>query len=417
MNKHLFVRFDHFLNPRRMAYAWITGAALWAAWLISVILGPGNMDLANQVIGTDYLQFHTAGLAVRQGDSQKLYDFDYQARLELQIAGPELVNFHAFITPPFLAYIFVPLSYLTYPMSFFLWSIFGLFCLYLSLRWLTVNNPNKVLLWSLTFFPVFAAISFGQNSLLSLLILTMTFILWRKRLPFLAGLAISFILYKPQLVLGVGLLWLLEWRRDWKAILGLVSGAIGLVVISIVTMPEASKAYLELSRGAISSMLSWEQFPRWHAHTWRAFWYLLLPNNLSLAEILGIFFSISSVVFFLLFWKKFRNENMLIFAAAVCLTLWVSPHTMVYDWAIMLIPAVILWEGQADLRHVWKTLFTALWIALFLGGSLTVAQLKILPIAMQISLPTFGLASVLAYKTLMNQPALHANQVKDHDAK
>lgn len=398
-------RFNHFLNPRRMAYAWFTGGVLWFAWLLSISLGPGNMDLAKQVVGTDYLQFHTAGMTVRLGDSARLYDFEYQARLELEIAGPELVNFHAFITPPFFAYLFVPLSYLPYPLSFAVWSIFGLACLYISLRWVNANQPVKALLWSLTFFPIFATISFGQNSLLSLLILALTYVLWRKRFLLAAGLASSLILYKPQLVLGVGLLWLLEWRRDWKALFGLASGAAGLIALSFLSMPEASKAYLEISRTMLSSLLSREQFPLWHAHTWRAFWYLLFPGQLSIAEIFGLAFSIAGLAFFFMFWRKHRNEDSLLYAVAVCLTLWVSPHAMIYDWAVLLIPAVMLWEIYTPLRHTWKPLFAFLWIITFLSGPLTVAQIKILPVAIQISLPALGIVAAFVLKTLWQSPS------------
>jgi hypothetical protein len=400
MSAFLF-RLDHLLNPRRTAYAWITAAALWLTWLLSVSLGPGNMDLAKQVVGTDYLQFHAAGMTVRLGDSSKLYDFDYQARLELEIIGPELVNFHAFITPPFFAYIFVPLSYLAYPHSFILWSILSLTGLYLSLRLLTGEPNLKPLLWSLSFFPVFASISFGQNSLLSVLLFTLSYVCWRKRLPFLAGLIISLLLYKPQLVLGIGLLWLLEYRRDWKALLGLASGALGLVAFSIITMPAASLAFLNLSRTALSSMMSWEQFPLWHAHTWRAFWFLLFPDSLTLAEILGLIFSLVGVIAFLLVWKKYRNEQSLLFAAALLLTLWVSPHAMVYDWAILIIPAVLLWQNN-DLRPIRKPLYALLWTALLLSGPLTVAQLRFLPVAVQISLPIYGIIIAVMIKQLMH---------------
>ena len=395
------VSLDRLLNPKRMAYAWITGSALWLAWLLSISLGPGNMDLADQVIGTDYLQFHAAGLTVRLGDSSQLYDFDYQSELEIQVAGPELVNFHAFITPPFFAYLFVPLSFLPYPLSFAIWSTFGIICLYLSLRLLRTHHPLEAFLVSLTFFPVFATISFGQNSLLSLFLFALAYACWRKRLPFLSGLIASLLLYKPQLVLGISLLWLLELRRDWKALLGLAVGGMGLVTLCILTMPEASLAYLEFSRTSLSSMLSWEQFPIWHAHTWRAFWYLLFPGHLSLAEVLSLIVSFIGVVAFGFLWKKHRADKDILYAMAICLTLWVSPHAMIYDWAILIIPALILWQNVPTLRPIRKSLYALVWIALFLSGPLTVGQLKIIPIAIQVSLPVYALVMAIIFLSLM----------------
>jgi hypothetical protein len=65
---------DHVLNPRRLTYALIAGGVLWFAWMISILFGPGNMDLAGQVVGTDYLQFYSAGVTLRQDQSANLYD-------------------------------------------------------------------------------------------------------------------------------------------------------------------------------------------------------------------------------------------------------------------------------------------------------------------------------------------------------
>ncbi len=124
-----WMKLDRFLTNRRLSYAWIAGGILWFAWILSSLLGPGNMDLAGQVVGTDYLQFYTAGVTLRQGLSSELYSFSDQSQLQQAIAGPNLTSFHAFITPPFLAWLFVPLSLLPYIWSFIVWSILGLYFL------------------------------------------------------------------------------------------------------------------------------------------------------------------------------------------------------------------------------------------------------------------------------------------------
>lgn len=93
---------DRLLTHRRLNYAIIAGAVLWFAWMVSILLGPGNMDLAGNVIGTDYIQFYSAGTTLREGQSASLYNPSYQSKLELAIAGPGLTNYHAFITLLFL---------------------------------------------------------------------------------------------------------------------------------------------------------------------------------------------------------------------------------------------------------------------------------------------------------------------------
>jgi len=215
---------DRRLNPTRLAYAWLVGGALWFAWFLSLLLGAGKFDLAEQVMGGDYLQFYAAGTTLQRGEGARLYDFEYQKKLEHEIAGKTFDGYRAFITPPFFAWVFVPLSLLPYIWSFTIWSLLGLSCLWLSLHWMDAAQPRRWFGWALTWFPVFASISFGQNGLLSLGVLSLTYLLWCRKQPFLAGLVCSLVLYKPQLALGVGFLWLLEWRRDWHALAGLAVG-------------------------------------------------------------------------------------------------------------------------------------------------------------------------------------------------
>lgn len=397
-----WMRFDHFLNPRRLTYAWITGGILWAAWLLSTILGPGNMDLAGQVIGTDYLQFYAAGTTIRLGYSQELYNFEYQAKLEQSIAGPGLTSFHAFLTPPFLAWLYAPLTYLSYSWSFIVWSLLSLLFLWVSIKLLSYKQPGKASLWSLTWFPIFATISFGQNSLLSLLLFSLTYWLWQKNKYFTAGIMSSLLLFKPQMLLGVGLLWLLEWRQSWKSLLGLVIGGSVLAGMCFWLQPDASRAYVDLVRNFLPGMIYQEQFPLWHMHSLRGFWALLLPGQESIVEILSIILSILAVVVYIPFWRRYRHNKKLIFAGAILLTIWITPHAMIYDWSILLIPAIVLWQDFPDAKPLWKSSFALIWLATFLSGPLTVLQLKLLPVALQISLPVFLIAIISIYISLFN---------------
>jgi len=393
--------FDRGLTSTRLSYAWLAGGAMWLGWLLSLLLGAGKFDLAGQVAGTDYLQFYAAGSTLQIGEGARLYDFEYQKKLEWDIVGKTFGGHHAFITPPFFAWVFVPLSLLPYMWSFAIWSLFGLACLLLSLHWIDAARPWRRFGWALVWFPVFASISFGQNSLLSLGILSLTCFLWCRDRRFLAGLACSLVLYKPQLAFGVGFLWLLEWRRDWQALAGLAVGGALLAGLSFGLLPESSRTYMDLSLKVLPGILRQEGFPLWHAHTPRAFWLLLMPGNPVLSEALAIVSTVVGMVVFLLFWKRMRNEPALLFAGAICLTLWITPHAMIYDWTILLIPAILFWEKRPDRRGLWKVLFTLIWVATLLSGPLTFAQSKILPIAVQVSIPVLTFALYNAYRNLV----------------
>jgi alpha-1,2-mannosyltransferase len=395
---------QRFLNKKRLAYAWLLGGALWAGWLLSMLLGSGQVDMAGQAVGTDYVQFYAAGYTLRLGQSAQLYDVQYQLQLEQHIIGPRLTSYHAFITPPFLAWLFVPLAALPYLPSFALWSLLGLASLWLCLRALGVENPWRAFAWSLTWFPIFATISYGQNSLLSLGLLCLTYWLWRKDRLWAAGLACSLLMYKPQLIIGVGLLWLLEWRKYLPALLGLAVGSGVLAFLCFWRLPAASWAYVTFARTVLPDLTSWQDFPIWHLHTVRGFWQLLLPHYHGLADALYGVIAAGGLAGFVLFWRKRRDQHALLFAGAICLTLWVSPHAMIYDWAVLLIPAIVLWQYAPQYRQDWKVLYALIWVVTLVSGPLTYAQLHWLPFALQISVPIL-LAAIYAAYRLLRRPS------------
>jgi hypothetical protein len=93
-----------------------------------------------------------------------------------------------------------------------------------------------------------------------------------------------------------------------------------------------------------------------------------------------------------------RRQPAALFAGAICATLWISPHAMIYDWAILLAPAVLLWEALPAQRAEWQWLYALIWLVTFVGGPLTLAQLRWLPGALQISVPVFLYVMCRAYR-------------------
>lgn len=379
-------RVQRFLTPQRLTYAFLAGGALWLGWLLSVLLGPGYVDLAGQPIGTDYVQFYAAGQTLLWGESPRLYDLEFQSQVEQSIIGPDLASYHAFITPPFFAWLFVPLAALPYSVSFAAWSVLGLFLLWGSVYLLNPESSTRPFLWALTWFPVFASVSFGQNALLSLFLLTSTYALWQRDRRFLAGLTLGLLLYKPQLTLGLGLLWLLRWREDGPALAGFAVSGLGLAALSFGLLPDASWAYVAFVRDVLPDLPAWQEFPIWHLHTVRGFWRMLLPFN-TVADVLAWLFAAVGIFAFWNLVVKNRLEKPLAFAAAICLTFWITPHAMIYDWAVLLIPVVLFWQSLPAWHTELRTLYALVWLATFLSGPLTLLQWRALSFAIQVSVP------------------------------
>lgn len=398
---------NRFLTPQRVRYAGPLGGVVWVAWLLSILLGAGARDSVGQVVGADYLQFYAAGSTLLRGESAKLYDLEYQQALEEAVAGGVLEGHHWFLNPPFFAAPFALLAMLPYEWSFFAWSVVSVSALVAGLRLLGEAQPYRRAFWSLAFFPVFAAISFGQNSLISFAILCLTYFLWRRREVFAAGLVCSVALYKPQLIMGVVLLWLLDWRRDWKALCGLVLGATGLACVSFLLMPAASEKYVEFACSALPRMMAHDGFPIWHAASLRSFFFMLLPGAIFLGECLGLLISAGALVLFVKLWSQQHDKPALTFSAAICLTLLVTPHAMIYEWSLLLIPALLLWSALPELRPLWRALFAVLWLSACVSGPIAYGMQRHMPLALQVGVAAFVLVLLAARR------ALHGEATRD----
>jgi alpha-1,2-mannosyltransferase len=398
-----------------MSYAWFAGGALWIVWILSLVLGPGRMDLFGQAIGTDYIQFYAAGRTLLNGEGDQLYDFSYQLQLEQDIAGPDFDSFHAFITPPFLALLYSPLSALSYEWSFVVWSSLGIACLYFSLRLLDPGGRKSQVIWALSWFPVFAAVSFGQNSLLSLAILSVTYALWKRERHLLSGIVCSLLFYKPQLILGVGFLWLLDWRQSYKSLIGLILGGLGLTTMSIMLLPAASKEYAKFAFETLPTLSSFQGFPIWHSQTLRDAWLLLLPGTRPIANVFHILISLVGLVLFYRLRKFHADQNPLLFAMAICLTVLITPHAMIYDWAILIIPSLLLWEYRPTDRDQLRVLYALIWVVTFVTTQLTRGQLSLFSRALQVSVPVYVFALINLGQILRSSGSVEGPTEFDHD--
>jgi len=398
-----FPSFQRYLTARRQRYAFVLGSAMWMSWLVSVVAGPGRFDLAGHPIGADFLQFYAAGETVRRGFSSRLYELPFQWELQRQIIGPELTQVYAFITPPHLAWLYVPLSALPYELSYALWCLVGLACLVCAMSLLDAVGKRPVL-WSLTSYVVFASISYGQNSLLSLMILSLTYWCWRRGYSSATGLVLSLVMYKPQLALGVAILWLLD--RDWRGLLSLALGTSLIVIASLVWLPEASVAYLAFARTVLADLPHWHEFPLWNLHTVRGFWQLLLPTTPTLADVLTISCALAGLAGFVMIWRRFRRQKRLLFAFSICLTWWLTPHAMIYDLAILLIPGALLWLDRPSWRASLVAVFGFAWLATLLSPLFTLFQQKLMPFALQISVPVLVYSMIWLWRRLQAIPVV-----------
>jgi alpha-1,2-mannosyltransferase len=391
----------------RVVLAKVAAALLWLAWLISIAVSGFTKDFEEKPVGADHLAFYSAAKLIDEGRGLLIYDNDFQKGYQPTLVDSPGPFLDAYRNPPFYALLYLPTSRLPYLASYWIWTAAALAMLWLGLGWLQSQNRTGAFLTALTFYPVFAVISFGQNSLLSFGLFCLTFRLMESRRLLLAGLAAGMLLYKPQLLSGLGLWWLFNARQYWKCLLGLALVGIFWAIVSVLFVPAETRLFLE----RLPEIAAYDAFMFWNMHNARAFGTLIAFDDKSIGNIVGLVASLVGIACFVLFWRRHRENVPLMFGSAVFLTLWASPHTMIYEWSLAIIPAVLLWDRCADKRGEWLVLFAASWIAFFISTPIARGLFQLTERgethagwAIQVSVPVVGWVGLRTMRILNAQP-------------
>src|SRR5262249_43774021 len=154
----------------------------------------------------------------------------------------------------------VPFSYFRYPVAFSCWLSANLIMLVLTLWLLRAELQRVQALWkwlpvalSVGFIPLSVALMQGQDSILLLLLTTLSFIAIEQRQEMLAGLVIGLAVFRFPITLPIAALFFL-WRR-WRFSLGFAFSALTCLLGSLaIAGIEGLKQYWELLRGMSSSL-------------------------------------------------------------------------------------------------------------------------------------------------------------------
>jgi hypothetical protein len=404
---------------------WQGGGALLTLVLTFTI---GNVFMSpdkavnSQMLGHDFLAFYTAGTFARLGKFDLLYDLGAVREAEHSVARKNDLeigkSFGPFWNPPFYAWLFAPLSALPYEQALTLWTLINLTCLAIAVILLIRMLPaivarpppmNKLSQgkapapvefkrnwrnWALVpllicvSMPFVQAISHGQNTFMSLMLLTLVVTAWRKQMPIAAGLACGLLFYKPQLAAVVAGMLVLSLGLRVCLGLGFMAGTWLLIMAR--TMPDALGNYLARLPLNLRYMQI-EQAYLWERHvTLKAFWRLLLQGR-DAGEIGGLvwlltFASVCVIAMGLIgAWWRTRKPGIddvwtcetrsaardrLIGATIVAMPL-LMPFYFDYDLLLLAVPAILL-AGEISTLPPGATLdrlhrmLVGTWIALYL---------------------------------------------------
>jgi alpha-1,2-mannosyltransferase len=402
------------LRPRLWVGA-VVGVVPWAVWLGSLAIGGWYKDAEGTLIGADHLAFYAAAHLIRDGQPERMYDYRdlNDSGYQRNLIGWEWNGFEAFRNPPFYALLYLPTAGVSFYASCLIWMALGVGLLALSIWLLRPQRPVRVFLWSLAFYPVFATTSFGQNTLISLAIFSGAYRLLETDRRFAAGFVAGLLWFKPQLLLGLFIWWAFAPRRYFRCWLGV--GAMGAILAALCwgVVPEASRAFVK----NLPTIVGYHGFGLWNVHTPKVFFWLLLRRwseanasedsqsfelVIAINQVLALAITGISVAIAWRIVKRSHASVAAMFPVAVYLSLWASPHTLIYEWALLIAAGVVLWKRYPNHRDAWLCLFLLAWAGLTISTTFAYVQIRFLdwPCVVQISIPILGVVGWLGAREL-----------------
>jgi hypothetical protein len=301
----------------------------------------------------DFAAFYGAAVVVREGNSQSLYDYQLQARVQQRyVARPNPLPYYH---PPFELLAFIPLTLLPYLAAYFAWAVLSV--LLLAASW----QEQWLLVW-VSVVPVMVTLVQGQDSLLLLFLYALALRAFQNHRPFLAGGLLALGLFKFHLVLPFVLVLLL--RKQTRGVRGFAAVAVLLVFLSLgMVGSRGGVSYagflLQMNQGAFDPAGA----ELWGIHAEmmpnaRGLLFTLaagLPRGVGLG--LLALLSLAALLAAAWAWRPGKtsdqSEKGLQFSVALVATLMVSYHLHLHDLILFILPAIFLVESSPLLQHRW----------------------------------------------------------------
>jgi hypothetical protein len=375
-----------FLTPRR----------IWSYPLISLVVlaalaaydGVSGTGLISDRFGGDFLSFYTGGAFVRTGHADKLIDPEAQHAFQQQILGVPVSSVSVWVSPPYFAYVFAPLSLLPYRAAFVLFIVLSALALFATLSVFTrdlypQSTAMGLCFMALQYYPTFEWLLNGQMTGLWLTLYLWVFLLLRRKRDGAAGLALGLLVCKPPLALGIAAA--LLGARRFRALFAAVLSGGALVALGFATQPDAMFAYAKHGQSLVSLVRDPSYNTAGLHGSFEVATLLLDGASPRLALVAGV--CLTLLLLFVLgaawartAWQAGTRAFDLRMAATFALAVIASPHLYNYDLMLLMLPFFICAARLSGARGLpldgGPLLCTTalVWALGLLGPALSVAQ-------------------------------------------
>ncbi|QIL02858.1 DUF2029 domain-containing protein [Sphingomonas sinipercae] len=341
---------------RRVALVAGIASIVSLLWLFA--FAHGTLDAMGRPLGTDFSQVWTAGTMVLDGRAADVWSWPKHFAVQQQFHHSRDVPLYGWHYPPPFLLIAAALANLPYIPALFVWQAATLVPLALLLKRMVPRR--ETLLLSLAAPVTLICVTHGHNGFLTGLLLGGGLLLLERK-PFVAGLLLGCLIYKPQLALIIPPLLIVT--RNWRATGGAVTSASLLVVLTLALWGwpvwQAFLDSLPLTRTVVIEQGStgWEKImspfaaiKAWGGTTAAAYGVQAILTAAALAAVVIL---------------AVRDNRDLRNAAVTAAALVATPYVLDYDFVVLGVGLAFLWrDGEKHGFLRWdRTLMALIWIA------------------------------------------------------
>jgi hypothetical protein len=384
------------INPKRLQdYPRLMLITTWMFLGINLLFHQGWIGAFGQVIGGDYIVFYKTGLIYRS-DPTLLYDTDTHNEVQQSLLKSlNIPSNNPFQNPPFIAPLLALITYISLPISFFIWTVLAIISVFISSNWLIKLVPEvlvksgltykQLVIIILSFFPFIEGLLAGQNHWLSLILVTGIVITILKEKWYLSGFLAAMLLYKPQLIIGFIILWLV-WGK-YKSLLSF--GIISISWVGIFVLINGVETFQIYSQMSKAYMLL-PYIPGWPNYLLVTLYGFLTsifsihqqPIIAVVTQILLIISALGLAVFAFKLRKAASEDQTPAIVAAILLPLFATPYALAHDLVILIPGFILLTRYCASRKLLYISIITYLgsFFFIFLGVFTKFAWISLLVI-------------------------------------
>lgn len=359
---------DRYITPDRIRLvARLTLAATIAIMMFLFLTGHETLDSFGRPLGTDFSNVWTAGQMANEGRAAQAWDWNTQYSVQQKLHGSSQIPFYGWHYPPPFLLLAALLAGLPYIPALLVWQATTLGLALLLVRKL-LPRQRDALLVAAGAPVVLICLGHGQNAFLTASLLGGGMFLLDRR-PWLAGILLGALVYKPQFAVLIPVLILA--RGSWRAFLsaGITSGGLCLLTFALWGWPvwQAFIDSLPLTRHIVieNGATGWEKIPS--PFSIIRYWGGTVPTAYAAQGIV----TVAAIVLAALVVRRAPMEAR--GGAALSAALLCTPYVLDYDYvllgmAITFLTADMLKRGELPWE---RTMLAYAWIAPLFGRWMT----------------------------------------------